>query len=65
MQTTFVSLQQGNVKKKKPKSVKMVNTGGENLHIFSTMWGISMKVSGKMWLMIILKVRKNRVSRSL
>ena len=33
---------------------------GENLHIFWTIWGISMKFSGEMWLMIILKVTKNQ-----
>ena len=38
--------------------MKIVNTDGENLHIFWTTWGISMKFSGKLWLMIILKAKK-------
>ena len=45
-----ISLQQRNVKKFE-KSMKVVNTEGENLHIF---W----KYSGKMQLMIILKFTK-------
>ena len=57
MLTSLVSLQQGYVKKSE-KSTKIVNTEGENLHIFWTNWRISMKVSGRMWLMIILKVTK-------
>ena len=36
--------------------IKIVIIEGENLHIFWTTWGISMKLSGNMWLMIILKV---------
>ena len=36
----------------------MVNIEGENLHIFSKTWTISMKFSGKMWLMTILKFTK-------
>ena len=44
--------------KKREKSVKMVNIEGENLHIFSKTWTISMKFSGKMWLMTILKFTK-------
>ena len=42
--------------------MKIVNTDGENFHIFWTGWGISMKFSGKMWLyrrdIIILKDKK-------
>ena len=40
------------------KMMKTVNTGGENLHIFWATWAISMKFSGKMWTLIILKVTK-------
>ena len=43
---SLVSLQQGNVKKYK-KSLKIVNIEGENLHIFGSTSGISMKFSGK------------------
>ena len=39
--------------------MKTVNIGGENLYIFWTTWRICMKFSGKMWLMIILKVTKD------
>ena len=56
-----VSLQQGNVEKFE-KLIKMVNIEEENLHIFWTSWGISMKVSGKMWVMRILKVTKKQGS---
>ena len=45
-------------KKKSGKLMKIVDIDGENLHIFWTTWGISMKLSGKMWLMMILKVTK-------
>ena len=34
------------------------------IHVFLATWGISMKFSGKMLLMIILKVTKNRVTPS-
>ena len=34
----------------------------EILHIFQTAWGISMTFSGKMWLMIIEKSQKIKVS---
>ena len=40
--------------------MNIVDIDGENLHIFWTTWEISMKVSGKMWLMIILKATKNQ-----
>ena len=53
-------LQRGNVKIS-TKSMKIVNTEGENIHIFWTVWGISIKFSGKKWLLIILKVKKNQV----
>ena len=46
--------------KKSKKLMKIVNIEGENLHIFWTTWGISIKLSGKMWLMIMLKVTKNK-----
>ena len=38
--------------------MKIANIEREILHIFWTTWGISLKISGKMWLMIILKVTK-------
>ena len=41
-------------------SMKIVNIDRENLHIFWITWGISMKFSGKIWLMIILKFTKNQ-----
>ena len=59
MLTLFVSLQQENSKQYE-KLVKMVNIEGENLCIFWRTWGNSIKFSGKMWLMIILKVTKNQ-----
>ena len=37
------------------KGITLVNIDEENLHIFWTAWGISMRFSGKMWLMTILK----------
>ena len=40
--------------------MKLVDIGGENLHIFWTTGQISMKPSGKMWLKIILQVTKNQ-----
>ena len=40
--------------------MKIANIDKEILHIFWTTWGISMKFSGKMCLMIILKVTKNQ-----
>ena len=39
--------------------MKIANIDREILHDFWTAWGISMKISGKMCLMIILKVTKN------
>ena len=47
--TSLVSLQQGNVKKYK-KMTKIVNIEEENLRVFWTCRGISMKFSRKMWL---------------
>ena len=49
MLTSLVSLQQGNIKQSE-KLMKIVNTEEENFHIFWTSWGISMKLSAKMWL---------------
>ena len=40
--------------------VKLVNVEEENIHIFGGTWGTLMKFSGKMCLMIILKVRENK-----
>ena len=42
------------------KLMKIANIDREILHNFWTTWGISMKFSGKMYLMIILKVTKNQ-----
>ena len=40
--------------------MKIANIDREILHNFWTTWGILMKISGKMCLMIILKVTKNQ-----
>ena len=40
--------------------MKIVNTDDGNLHNFQATWGDSMKFSGKMCLMIILKVTKKQ-----
>ena len=40
--------------------MKVANIDWEFLHIFWMTWGTSMKFSGKMWLMIKLKVTKNQ-----
>ena len=40
--------------------MKIANTDGEILHIFWKTWGVSMKFSGKMWPIIILKITKNQ-----
>ena len=37
------------------KSMKIANIDREIFHNFWTTWGVSMKFSGKMWLMIKLK----------
>ena len=42
------------------KSLKIANIDREILDIFLKTWGISMKFSGKAWLMIILKVTKKQ-----
>ena len=42
------------------KLMKIANIDREILHIFWTTWGIPMKFSGKMWLMIIIEVTKNQ-----
>ena len=48
------------------KLIKLANIETEIIPIFWTTWGISMTISGKIWPMIILKVRKtNSVSFSL
>ena len=57
--TPLVYLQQ-EMSKKSKKMIKIVNTGEENLYIFRTTWGILMKFSGKISLMIILKVTKSQ-----
>ena len=50
------------LKKKWWKSMKIADIDSEFLHNVWTAWGISMKFSGKMWLMIILKVTKKQGS---
>ena len=55
--TTLAFLQEENLKKNE-KLIKIANIEEENLHNFWTTWGISVELSGKMWLMIILKVTK-------
>ena len=40
--------------------MKISNIDRESLHVFWTTWEISIKISGKMWLVIILKVTKNQ-----
>ena len=55
----LVSLDQWNIKKLKKKwwkLIKIANTDRENLQIFRT----TVKFSGKLWLMIILKVTQNQ-----
>ena len=59
MMMSFVSLWQGTVKKSR-KLMKIVNIDREVIHNFWMTRGISMKFSGKMWLMIILKVTKSQ-----
>ena len=43
------------------KTMKIANIDRENIYIFWTTSGIWMKFSGKMWLMIILKLKKKQV----
>ena len=59
MLTSSVYLQWKNVKKSK-QLMKLANIDKENLYIFQTTWGSSMKFSGKMCLVIILKVTKKQ-----
>ena len=56
---SLVSLQQGNVKKSR-KLMKVANIDREIVHNFWTTWGISVKFSGKMWLMALLKATKKQ-----
>ena len=42
--------------------MKLANFVKESLHIFSATCGISMKFSGVMWLMIILKVINDNIT---
>ena len=45
--------------------MKRANIDGENLHIIWTTWGILMMTfSGKMWLMIILKLKKKQTNKN-
>ena len=55
MLTSFISLQQGNLKKSE-KSVKIVKYS----YLLNNLRRISMKFSEKMWLIIILKVTKKQ-----
>ena len=59
MLTPLVSLKQGNDRKYE-KLKEIVNIDGENLQIVRTSKGILMKFSGKIWLMIILKITNNQ-----
>ena len=52
-------MQQGNVKKYK-NLMKIVIIDEENLHIFRNIWKISMQLSGKICLMITLKVTEKQ-----
>ena len=60
--TSLVSLWQENVKNWKNwlKSMKISNIEREIIYIFWTTWGISIKFSGKVWLIIILKLTKKQ-----
>ena len=60
MLTSLVYMQQRGVKKP-GNFIKIVNIDEENLHISWTTRGMSKKFSGKMYLMVILKVTKNTV----
>ena len=51
--------------KKKWRLMKIANIDRAILHIFWTIWGISMKFSGKMWLMIIKVTKKHSFTLSL
>ena len=65
MLMSLVSLYQRNLKKSE-KLMKIVNIDEENLHVFWMIWENSKKFSGKMWLMLILKVtKKQRFTSSL
>ena len=48
-------------KSQKIKKCGWISTEEENIIIFWTIWEISMKYSGKMWLKVILKVIKSRL----
>ena len=41
-----------------------VNIDGVNLHIFQTTWGISIKLSEEMWLVIVLNIIKKTMASS-
>ena len=57
--TDFISLfATSKCQKNQKMMIDIVNIDEETLHIFRTNWGISMKFSGKMCLMIISKVKK-------
>ena len=56
---SLVYLQKGNVKKSK-KLMKLAKIDEENLHIFQTTWGTLLKFSGKMCIIILLKVTKKQ-----
>ena len=43
--------------------MKIANIDRENLNISWTTWGISIKFSGKMWLIILLKVTKKTTGK--
>ena len=62
MLTSLVYLQKGDVKKSK-KLMKLAKIDEENLHISQTTWGTLLKFSGKMCIIILLKVTKKQSFR--
>ena len=54
----FVTRKYQKTQKKWWKSMKIANIDKESPHIFWMNWGFSIKFSGKMWLITILKVTK-------
>ena len=46
--------------KKPEKFMEVVNIDEENLHIFWTIWGISIKFPINIWIITILKFKKKK-----
>ena len=57
---TYIFICNKKMSKNPKKMIKLVNTVEENFHIFQTTSEISMKCSGIMCLLIILKVTKKQ-----